>query len=84
MDKPAFTYWFPAKRYGWGWSYPTRREGWVVTVVWILLVASGSPLAILFGGWLAFGLFMTAMVVAIVAVCWVKGEPPRWRWGDDR
>jgi len=19
----------------------------------------------------------------LVLVCWLKGEPPRWRWGDD-
>jgi len=22
--------------------------------------------------------------LALTAVCWLKGEPPRWRWGKDR
>jgi hypothetical protein len=22
--------------------------------------------------------------VALVGVCWLKGEPPRWRWGDNK
>jgi len=21
--------------------------------------------------------------LALFVVCWIKGEPPRWRWGDD-
>jgi hypothetical protein len=27
-------YWFPAKRYGWGWGPPTMWQGWVVTALW--------------------------------------------------
>jgi hypothetical protein len=23
-------YWFPAKRYGWGWGIPVTWQGWVV------------------------------------------------------
>ena len=23
-------YWFPAKRYGWGWGPPNNWQGWVV------------------------------------------------------
>ena len=26
-------YWFPAKRYGWGWGPPQTWQGWVVFVV---------------------------------------------------
>lgn len=21
--------------------------------------------------------------VVLVAICWLKGEPPRWRWGEE-
>jgi hypothetical protein len=24
-----------------------------------------------------------ALSAVLVAVCWWKGEPPRWRWGGD-
>src|SRR5258708_30200028 len=35
-------YWFPAKRYGWGWGPPTSWQGWTVLVVWFaaLLIAA--------------------------------------------
>jgi hypothetical protein len=29
-----------------------------------------------------YGLFVASMVGIILAVCYAKGEPPRWRWGD--
>jgi hypothetical protein len=77
-------YWFPAKRYGWGWGPPVTWQGWLVMAVFIgLLVAS----AVAFPPNRAPGIFIIC-VVALSAllslVCWLKGEPPRWRWGDDR
>ena len=36
-------YWFPAKRYGWGWGFPTTWQGWVT----ILLYVGGVSLAAL-------------------------------------
>jgi len=30
-----------------------------------------------------FVFLFTALSLVLVAVCWVKGEPPRWRWGKD-
>ncbi len=29
-----------------------------------------------------FMLFTQVATLALVFVCWLKGEPPRWRWGD--
>jgi len=31
-----------------------------------------------------FILLVVVLNVLLIAVCWLKGEPPRWRWGDDR
>jgi len=28
--------------------------------------------------------YAALLTVALVAVCWLKGEPPRWRWGGDK
>jgi hypothetical protein len=28
-----------------------------------------------------FFAFVVGMVALIIAVCYAKGEPPRWRWG---
>jgi hypothetical protein len=31
-----------------------------------------------------YGVFVAAMIGIILAVCYAKGEPPRWRWGSDK
>jgi len=80
-DEPK--YWFPAKRYGWGWGFPTTWQGVVVMLAYVALMALG-------GGWLlprygalgGFLLYTGLITAALVGVCWLKGEPPRWRWGD--
>jgi hypothetical protein len=73
-------YWFPAKRYGWGWGVPATWQGWLVLILWIVLFTVGA--FILAGRhWLAFFVFEIGMVGLIIAICFAKGEPPRWRWG---
>ena len=27
--------------------------------------------------------FVVVLAVLLIGVCWLTGEPPRWRWGDD-
>ena len=79
-DEPK-RYWFPAKRYGWGWGPPSTWQGWVVLLVWMAIVIAVSP-------WLVtrsmplFIVFQLVMVTGIIAICYAKGEPPSWRWGD--
>jgi hypothetical protein len=70
-------YWFPAKRYGWGWGLPTAWQGWVVMALFACLLVAGA--AALAAG--PFAAYCGLLCVLLVAVCWVKGEPPRWRWG---
>jgi hypothetical protein len=78
---PTKPYWFPAKRYGWGWGPPATWQGWVTLIVWISILIPASV-------WLAprnlamFFVFQAVMVAAIIAICYAKGEPPHWRWGD--
>ena len=26
---------------------------------------------------------IVALTALLIAICWLKGEPPRWRWGED-
>ncbi|GAB2806156.1 hypothetical protein [Dyella kyungheensis] len=75
------TYWFPAKRYGWGWGFPSTWQGLLVLVAYAALLAVGVR-------WLlpqhhqgGFLLYAGALTVILVLVCWLKGEPPGWRWG---
>jgi hypothetical protein len=80
---PRSDYWFPAKTYGWGWGWPRRWQGWVVMVLWLAMLLAGllalhssrHPVAIVIGVVVHVGL--------LLAICWWKGEPPRWRWGGE-
>lgn len=78
----AKRYWFPMKRYGWGWGLPLVWQGWVALALYIALLFVGIaifPPATHPDGFAAVVLGSTA---AFVGVCYLKGEPPRWRWGD--
>jgi uncharacterized membrane protein YhaH (DUF805 family) len=83
MDSEQHKYWFRAKRHGWGWGLPATWQGWLVLTTWMAAVLTLSPLLAARNITL-FYLFIVGMAAAIIAVCYVKGEPPRWRWGEDR
>jgi hypothetical protein len=75
-------YWFPAKRYGWGWGLPITWQGWAIFVAFLVLVAVGAvviPKHSL-AGFIAYAVVLS---VLFAGVCWWKGEPPRWRWGGE-
>lgn len=76
------TFWFPVKRYGWGWGPPVRWQGWVVLAAYAALLYVGfryleperHPLGVA-----AYVFVLTALLVVVVAT---KGEHPvGWRWG---
>ncbi len=75
------TFWFPAKRYGWGWGPPVRWQGWAVLVVYSLLLAVGGLIFLPADDVLAFIGCTAILTVVLVFICWLKGEPPKWRWG---
>ena len=82
MPNNTKRYWFPAKRYGWGWGFPSSWQGRAVFIMFMAVVSiipfiidpNESPL-----------LFLASMLGAagiLIAVCYAKGEPPKWRWGN--
>ena len=75
-------YWFPAKRYGWGWGIPTAWQGWAVLLVFFALLAAGAFWLLPSLGPMPFVGYTVLLSLALLLVCWLKGEPPRWRWGD--
>lgn len=83
MQKQQQPYWFPAKRYGWGWGLPNRWQGWVVVAVYAALVLTAVYSLHPEQEPLRFFLGLAIPTLALVTVCWLKGEPPRWRWGDE-
>ncbi len=74
-------FWFPAKTYGWGWGLPVRWQGWFALAVYVALAVLGSvvwhPARDAFG----FNAYMSVITLIFVGVCYLKGEPTRWRWG---
>jgi hypothetical protein len=75
-------YWVPAKRYGWGWGPPSAWQGWAVLVTYLVLVLGGIPLVQAVSGGVVYVAYVIGLTVALVGVCWLTGEPPRWRRGD--
>lgn len=74
-------YWFPAKSYGWGWGIPRTWQGWLVLAVFFALLGAGFVLVSPAEHGTAYLVYTGVLVVLLMAVCYVKGEPPRWRWG---
>lgn len=75
--------WFPAKRYGYGWGLPCRWQGWVVMGGYVALLALGAIVLIGPVHPLAFVEFALVLSGGLCVVCLKRGEPPRWRWGDE-
>ena len=81
MDTNEKPVWFTAKRYGWGWGLPCAWQGWVVFVAWLALI-SGTAFLLAprhFALWMAS---LAVLSTALFIVCLIKGETPRWRWGE--
>jgi len=75
-------FWFPAKRYGWGWGPPSCWQGRLVVVLYVLLVVAGCIAWPPARATLHFVLWIGFVTALLIAVCWRTGEPPRWRWGE--
>lgn len=76
-------FWFRAKTYGWGWGLPLTWQGWVVFAIYFVLFGVGivNIYAKLLP--IPYVPFFVIITAALVLVCWLKGETPRWRWGKD-
>jgi hypothetical protein len=77
-------YWFAAKRYGYGWGWPLTWQGWVTLLVYVAAVA-GPPVALRTGTGeaLSIGALLVGTPI-LIAICYRKGEPAKWRWGGGK
>lgn len=80
--------WFMAKRYGYGW-HPVTKEGWLVVIVFILLIELPPVSVILLGIRIPdaqfVALFLPYAAVLTALLIWIsvkKGERVGWRWGN--
>jgi hypothetical protein len=76
-------YWFPAKRYGWGWGPPNTWQGWIVLIFYILAVTGLSLKFLPDQHPVLFAIGILLPTAVMIFICWLKGEPPRWRWGGE-
>ncbi len=81
MNTPKRTIWFPAKTYGYGWAPPVCWQGWVVIGVYVALLVTGAIWLLSKNAVESFVAYALGMSLALVVVCWLKGEKPAWRWG---
>jgi len=77
-------YWFPAKRYGWGWGVPSCWQGWAVMGAFVALMLVGPFLFPPHRAPAAYAVYVVVLCALLVGICWRKGEPPRWRWGNNK
>jgi len=79
--------WFKRKLYGWGWT-PAKWQGWVTLLIYILLVlvfaltidANSSGKEIVF----TFILPTVLLTIALIRICYRKGQKPKWQWGNTK
>jgi hypothetical protein len=76
-------YWFPAKRYGWGWGVPVTWHGWVVLAIYGISLLLGAYFLHPHRNPGPFIVYVGVCSALFFIMCWLKGEPPRWRWGKD-
>lgn len=80
MNERDSDIWFPAKRFGYGWGPPVTWQGWVVIGLYVAMIAIGVTRIRADGGLIPFFAWLAGWTLALVVVCWLKGEPLRWRW----
>jgi hypothetical protein len=80
-------YWFPAKRYGWGWGLPIAWQGWAALLALFVLMIAGVIILINVlpprPPPLPFIAYVVTLSILFACLCWWKGEPPRARTARD-
>ena len=76
-------YWFPAKRFGWGWGPPTTWQGWAVLIVWLAAIASAAFL-LMPAHLVAFLLFNLILIATLVAHLLCEGRATCLEVGRER
>lgn len=89
MKRDTSQYWFRAKRYGYGWSYALNFQGWftyAITLIGFVIhfsfAMSGIEEGAIDGGRILYIATSFLWIVGLTVICYKKGEPAKWRWGE--
>ena len=80
MGNPS-GYWFPAKTYGWGWGLPLTWQGWVALLAYGVVLVGAAYFLDARAKPMLYAACVLIATAVLIGVCWLKGEPPGWRWG---
>lgn len=77
--------WFKAKKYGYGWT-PSTWQGWVILAGYFFLnIATffriDSTSNSVSDTLMNFIPEMIMNTLALIVICYLTGEKPKWRWG---
>lgn len=59
-------------------------QGWAVLVGFLILLGVGVVIFPPSKDIFSFILYICVLIALLIAICYAKGEPPAWRWGDKR
>lgn len=82
-NESKYRYWFRAKKYGWGWGFPSAWQGWATLFLYLGVIYLGAYLFPPAEKTTAFIVLSIVVSVLLIVIAWAKGEPPRWRWGKE-
>jgi len=80
MPESDQKFWFHAKAFGYGWGLPASWQGWVVLILYILLVIGTARLG---PGDIKLPVISILTVMFIIVVVFTGERPAKWRWGKD-
>lgn len=75
MSLPPDKAWWPRKTVGYGWTWPTRWQGWAVTIAYCVSGLAAGLLCLPRHPGYFVGILVGATAVLIALCCW-KGEAP--------
>jgi len=61
---------------------PITWQGWAVLAGFFILLLAGILVEPPQHSPAGFVAYAVVLAVVLTGVCWWKGEPPRWRWGE--
>ena len=81
MSNGRATLLVPGKALRLGLGPPRARQGWLVLAAFVALLALGAIVILPTRQPVCFVAYAAVLCATLVAVCYLKGEPPWWRWG---